>query len=83
MDDDRRSSQTWRAVASFGNQDEARLLAGRLQAEGIEARIFPESGLSLYGRDTLSMLGQPTEVLVPEELVGEAERLIEELHEAP
>ena len=70
-------------MASFRNQDEARLLAGRLQAEGIEARLFPEPEFSLYGRDTGSMLGQPIEVLVPEELAGQAERVIDEVREAP
>jgi hypothetical protein len=70
-------------VASFGNQDEARLLAGRLQAEGIEARIFPEAEFSVYGRDSVSMLGQPIEVLVPQELVGQAERVLDEVREGP
>jgi hypothetical protein len=69
-------------VASFRNQDEARLLAGRLQAEGIEARIFPDPDFSLYGRDSVSMLGQPIEVLVPQEQVGQAERVIDEVGQA-
>ena len=73
--------QVWRSVAAFGNQDEARLLAGRLEAEGIETRIFPEPGLAIYGRDTAAMLGQPTQVLVDQGDVAEAERILREVTE--
>jgi hypothetical protein len=66
-------------VAAFGHEDEARLLAGRLEAEGIEARIFPEPAVSVYGRDTVAMLGQPIRVLVPEGETDEALRIIEEI----
>jgi hypothetical protein len=70
-------------VGAFGNQDEARLLAGRLEAEGVEARVFPEPTFSLYGRDTVAMLGQPTQVLVPEDRLEEARRIIEEVRGTP
>ena len=69
----------WIAVSRFPGQDEARLLIGRLEAEGIPARIFPDPQLNYYGRDTISHLGQPIEVLVPEHRVVEARVLIEEL----
>ena len=72
----------WVPVARFGNQDEARLLAGRLEAEGIPATIFPDPQLTYYGRDTLSYLGQPIEVLVPEHRAVEAGAVVDELERA-
>ncbi|MGH2723075.1 MAG: DUF2007 domain-containing protein [Actinomycetota bacterium] len=71
--------RTWRAVATFHREDEARLLAGRLEAEGIEARVFPEGTSDFYGRGTSAMLGRPWEVLVPEGREDEAARVIEEV----
>lgn len=72
----------WVPVARFGNQDEARLLAGRLEAEGVPATIFPDAQFTYYGRDTTSHLGQPIEVLVPEHRVGEARVVVEALERA-
>jgi hypothetical protein len=72
----------WVAVARFGHQDEARLLAGRLEAEGIPATIFPEPQFTYYGPDTLSHLGQPIEVLVPEHRLIEARGVVEDLERA-
>ena len=69
----------WVPVARFGNHEEARLLAGRLEAEGIPATIFPETQFTYYGPNTLPHLGQPIEVLVPEHRVVEARLLVEEL----
>jgi hypothetical protein len=64
----------WTRVAELHNPDSARLLCGRLQAEGIDARIFPEEFSSYYGRGIL--LEQPVQVLVPEEWVREAQKVI-------
>lgn len=72
----------WVPVARFGSQEESRLLAGRLEAEGIPARIFPEPQFTYYGPNTLPHLGQPIEVLVPEHRVVEARLLVEELERA-
>lgn len=58
--------RAWRTVASFAREHEARLLVGRLQAEGIEAGIFPEEQGSYYGPETSQVVGRPWEVLVPE-----------------
>jgi hypothetical protein len=66
-------------VGAFRNPDEALLLAGRLRAEGIEARIHPDVPSTVYGRETGAMFGQPTEVLVPEEDAEAARRVIEEI----
>ncbi len=82
MSDDPATATRWVSVARFGSQDEARLLAGRLEAEGIPASIFPEPQFTYFGRDTLSHLGQPIEVLVPEHRIVEARVLIEELEQA-
>jgi hypothetical protein len=65
----------WTQVAQFRDPDEARLLCGRLQAEDIDARIFPEDvGSYPYGRG--ASLGQLVQVLVPEDQVKAAEYVI-------
>ena len=71
--------RTWRPVAAFHREDEARLLAGRLESDGIEARVFPEDAADYYGPGTSALLGRPFEVLVPEGREGEAARVIAEL----
>jgi hypothetical protein len=65
----------WVEVASFAKEEEARLLAGRLQAEGIEVQVFPEFQASYY-RDVLPV---PVRVLVPEHRVAEALQIVEGL----
>jgi hypothetical protein len=67
----------WAEVASFGREDEARLLAGRLQAEGIEARVYPEFQGGYYG-DSVSV---PVQVLVPEHRALEARAVMERLEQ--
>ena len=52
----------WVSVASFAREEEARLLAGRLEAEGIDARVYPEFQGSYYGERTVQL---PVQVLVP------------------
>ena len=68
----------WVALASFATEDEARLLAGRLATEGIEARIYPEFQGSYYG----GSLSVPVEVLVEEHRVLEARLVADQLHSA-
>jgi hypothetical protein len=67
----------WAEVASFGREDEARLLAGRLQAEGIEARVYPEFQGGYYGES----VNIPVQVLVPEHRVLEARAVMERLEQ--
>jgi hypothetical protein len=67
----------WAEVASFGREDEARLLAGRLQAEGIEARVYPEFQGGYYGES----VNIPVRVLVPEHRVLEARDLLDRLEQ--
>jgi Putative prokaryotic signal transducing protein len=68
----------WAEVASFGREDEARLLAGRLQAEGIEARVYPEFQGGYYGES----VNIPVQVLVPEHRVLEARAVMERLEQS-
>jgi Putative prokaryotic signal transducing protein len=68
----------WAEVASFGREDEARLLAGRLQAEGIEARVYPEFQGGYYGES----VNIPVQVLVPEHRALEARAVMERLEQA-
>jgi Putative prokaryotic signal transducing protein len=65
----------WVEVASFTKEEEARLLAGRLEAEGIEVQVFPEFQASYY-RDVLPV---PVRVLVPEHRALEAREILERL----
>jgi hypothetical protein len=67
----------WAEVASYGREDEARLLAGRLQAEGIEARVYPEFQGGYYGES----VNIPVQVLVPEHRVLEARAVMERLEQ--
>lgn len=68
----------WAEVASFGREDEARLLAGRLQAEGIEARVYPEFQGGYYGES----VNIPVRVLVPDHRVLEARAVMDRLEQA-
>jgi putative signal transducing protein len=63
----------WTVVAQFGQESEARLLAGRLEAEGIETRLYPEFQGSYYGE----AIALPFGVLVPEHRVLEARAVLE------
>jgi Putative prokaryotic signal transducing protein len=67
----------WVEVASFGREDEARLLAGRLQAEDIEARVYPEFQGGYYGES----VNIPVRVLVPEHRALEARAVMERLEQ--
>lgn len=67
----------WQRVASFLWEEEARLLAGRLDAEGIPARVFPEDAGTYYGKATTAFLGKPWDVLVPEERATDAALVIQ------
>jgi hypothetical protein len=69
----------WAGVGSFLRDDEARLLAGRLNAEGIPARVFPDDFPSSYGTAVGALLVQGIDVLVPEERVLEARELMERI----
>jgi hypothetical protein len=65
----------WTVVASFGQVAEARLLAGRLEAEGIETRLYPEFQGGYYGES----VHLPYGVLVPEHRILEGRQVLERL----
>jgi putative signal transducing protein len=65
----------WVPVARFNRDEEARLLAGRLRAEGIEANVYPDWQGGYYG-ESVNLL---VTVLVQEHRVLEARAIIEEL----
>jgi hypothetical protein len=65
----------WVPVASFPREDEARLLAGRIQAEGIEAKVYPEFQGGYYGES----VNVPVQVLVPGHRALEAREVMEQL----
>jgi hypothetical protein len=67
--------EEWFAVAAFGEEAEARLLAGRLETEGIETRLYPEFQGSYYGE----AVNQPFQVLVPAHRVLEARAVLARL----
>lgn len=69
-------------VAEYGREDHARLLAGRLETEGIPVTLSPEQLADIYGSGTSAFLGKGIEIYVPEDRLLEARRLIEELERA-
>lgn len=69
----------WEAIAEFSELESAILLAGRLEAEGIEARFFPEDVYEYYGRGTHRLFGRAIQVLVPEHRVLEAQEIIRQI----
>jgi hypothetical protein len=65
----------WVPVARFSRDQEARLLAGRLEAEGIEVKMDPEWQGGPYGE----AIWVPVSVLVPENRMLEAREIVEEI----
>lgn len=69
----------YRTVSSFPLPEHAHLLAGRLRAEGIEAVAQPMGTFDVYGRGVNPIVGGRIEVLVPEDAVDQARRIIEQI----
>ncbi|HEV8572109.1 MAG TPA: DUF2007 domain-containing protein [Actinomycetota bacterium] len=67
----------WIPVAEFSREQEARLLAGRLESEGIEVRMYPEWQGGPYG-ETIHL---PVSVLVLEHRFLEARAIVEEIQQ--
>jgi hypothetical protein len=65
----------WIAVAALAEEGEARLLAGRLEAEGIETRLYPEFQGGYYGES----VNLPVQVLVPEHRIMEARAVLDRI----
>lgn len=69
----------WQKLADIGTEEHARLLAGRLESEGIPVTLSPDRLYEFYGRGTGSLLGQAIELYVPEDQILRARQVIEEL----
>ena len=65
--------QGWLTVATFAREDEARLAAGRLEADGIEAQVYPEFQGGYYGES----VNMPVQVLVPQQRLLEARAVLD------
>ena len=72
----------WQKLADIGSEEHARLLAGRLESEGIPVTLSPDRLYEFYGRGTGSLLGQAIELYVPEDQILRARQVIEELERA-
>jgi Putative prokaryotic signal transducing protein len=75
----RKTGARWVPVTSFLREDQARLAAGRLQAEGIPAVVYPEEIGTYYGSAVEALMRHGIDVLVPEDRLLEARELIEAL----
>jgi hypothetical protein len=65
--------QGWVTVATFAREDEARLAAGRLEADGIAAKVYPEFQGGYYG----GSVNMPVQVLVPQHRLLEARAVLD------
>lgn len=72
----------WQKLADIGSEEHARLLAGRLESEGIPVTLSPDRLYEFYGSGTGGLLGQAIEVYVPEDQILRARQVIEELERA-
>ena len=65
------------AIVTSLRWEEAWLVAGRLQSEGIPARVFPETFSVAYGR----ALQPSADVVVAREDLEDAQRILAEIEE--
>jgi hypothetical protein len=72
---------SWKVVAVANGLAQAAIIQGRLEAEGIPARIHQEPAGVAIGL-TVGVLGQ-AQVLVPEPLAEEAVRILEQPYQEP
>ena len=72
----------WVIAATFPDDTEARLLVGRLQSDGIPARLDPEETHDYYGRGSTAFLRGGIDVLVPDHRFLEARQIVEEVRRA-
>ena len=69
----------WVKVAGYAIELRARLVAGRLEAEGIPVILDPERQHEIYGPGSNAILGKGVDIYVPENRLLEARDLIIEL----
>jgi hypothetical protein len=72
----------WVKVAEYGREDQARLVAGRLESEGIPVTLNPDMQHEVYGPGSNAILGKGVELFVPEDRLLQARELIEQLERA-
>ena len=72
----------WQKLGEMRTEEEARLLTGRLESEGIPVTLSPDRLYEFYGDGTGALLGKAIEVYVPEDMVLRAQQVIEELDRA-
>ena len=71
----------WVILTELAHEDEARLLAGRLEAEGIPARLSPDFQSDFYGRGSSVLLGKRIGVYVREDRLAQAEQVVRALED--
>ena len=69
----------WVKLAEYAVELRARLVAGRLEAEGIPVTLNPEMQHEPYGPGTNVLLGKGVELYVPEDRLLQAQELITQL----
>ncbi len=69
----------WVRVRGYMTEEEARLAAGRLETDGIPARIYPEEFGMYYGSAVTAIMRDGIDVLVPEDRLLEARQALEAL----
>lgn len=72
----------WVKLAEYGREEQARLVAGRLEIEGIPVTLSPESPADIYGPGSSAYLGKGIEIYVPENRLLEARMILEHLERA-
>lgn len=72
----------WVKLAEYALELQARLVAGRLEAEGIPVTLDPEMQHEPYGPGSNAFLGKGVDLYVPENRLLEARDLIVELERA-
>ena len=75
----RGTGATWARLRTFMDMTEARLLAGRLEAEGVPAVLDPPVVGDYYGEAAGVLLAQGIQVLVPQDRLLDAQAVLEEL----
>ena len=72
----------WIKLVEYALEQRARLVAGRLEAEGIPVTLNPDMQHEIYGPGSNAILGKGVELYVPENRLLEARELIEQLERA-
>ena len=69
----------WQKLGEVRSEEHARLLAGRLESEGIPVTLSPDRLYDFYGPGSGAFLGKAIELYVPEDMLLRAQQVIEEL----